>query len=73
MSLKFHNRVHDPKEQQNEIYTIVKGGETFYGRHKSLSPAVVKSNMLLKRLSLGSYEYMCFQQLTHTYYTVIWN
>ena len=45
---KFHNETHDPKGQENKIYTIVKGRETFYRHHKSQSPAVVKSNMFLK-------------------------
>ena len=26
---KFHNETHDPKGQENKIYTIVKGRETF--------------------------------------------
>ena len=30
---KFHNETHDPKGQENKIYTIVKGRETFYHRH----------------------------------------
>ena len=30
---KFHNKTHDPKGQENKIYTIVKGRETFYRRH----------------------------------------
>ena len=30
---KFHNETHDPKGQENKIYTIVKGRETFYCRH----------------------------------------
>ena len=30
---KFHNETHDPKGQENKIYTIVKGRETFYYRH----------------------------------------
>ena len=31
---KIHNKTHDPKGQENKIYTIVKGRETFYRRHK---------------------------------------
>ena len=27
---KFHNETHDPKGQENKIYTIVKGRETFW-------------------------------------------
>ena len=45
---KFHNETDDPKGQENKIYTIVKGRETFYRRTQSKSPAVVKSNMFLK-------------------------
>ena len=30
---KFHNETHDPKGQENKIYTIVKGRETFNRRH----------------------------------------
>ena len=30
---KFHNETHDPKGQDNKIYTIMKGRETFYRRH----------------------------------------
>ena len=36
----FHNETHDPKGQENKIYTIVKGMEKFYRRH----PAPVTSN-----------------------------
>ena len=31
---KFHNETHAPKGQDNKKYTIVKGMETFYHRHK---------------------------------------
>ena len=47
---KFSNESHDPKGQENKIYTIVKGRETFY-RHHTV-PAVVKSNMFFKGLCL---------------------
>ena len=30
---KFHNETHDPKGQENKIYTIVKGRETFFHQH----------------------------------------
>ena len=30
---KFHIETHDPKGQENKIYTIVRGRETFYRRH----------------------------------------
>ena len=46
---KFHSETHDPKGQENKIYTIVKGRQTFYRRH-TVTPAVVKSNKyVLKR------------------------
>ena len=51
---KLHNETHDPKGQENKIYTIVKGRETFYRHTQSQSPAVVMSNMFFKRLSFGS-------------------
>ena len=44
---KFHNETHDPKGQENKVYTIVKGrGST--ATTQSQSPAVVKSNMFFK-------------------------
>ena len=49
---KFHNETHDPKGQENKIYTMVKGMETLYHRHKVPSPAAVKSNMFLKSYPL---------------------
>ena len=33
---KFHNETHDSKGQENKIYTIVTGKETFYRRHTVL-------------------------------------
>ena len=42
---KFHNETHDPKGQENKIYTIVKGRESSTAATQSLTPAVVKSNM----------------------------
>ena len=30
---KFPNKTHDPKGQENKIYTIVKDRDTFYRRH----------------------------------------
>ena len=49
---KIHTETHDPKGQENKIYDTVKGMETFYNRHKSQSPAAVKSNMFLKSYPL---------------------
>ena len=45
---KFHNETHDPKGQENKIYTIVKGRETSIAAKQSQSPAVMKSNMFFK-------------------------
>ena len=54
MTSKFHNEIHDPKGQI-KIYTIMKSRETILtAATQSHSPAVVKSNMFLKRLSYGS-------------------
>ena len=39
---KSRNRHNDHKIPENINYTIVKYGETFYGRHTALIPAVVK-------------------------------
>ena len=33
MVSKFHNGIHDHKEQVHTIYTIVKGSKTYYRRH----------------------------------------
>ena len=40
MVLKIHNETDDLKRQENKIYTIVKGSETFYHKtcHKYLKP-----------------------------------
>ena len=78
----FHNETHDPKGQENKIYTIVKGRETFYRITQSQSPAVVKSNMFLKgypleaktALSLGFQE-TYFNMIhfdSHRPYTMSW-
>ena len=34
----FPNETHDPKGQENKIYTIVKGRETFFRRHTVPKP-----------------------------------
>ena len=31
ISSKLQNRINDPKELENKIYTVMKGRETFYG------------------------------------------
>ena len=58
---KFHNETHDPKGQENEIYTIVKGRETFYHHH--IVPIISCSEVkcVLKKLSFGSRE--CTKEL----------
>ena len=37
---KFHNKTHDPKGQENKIYTIVKGRESSIAATQSQLPAV---------------------------------
>ena len=49
---KFHNETHDPKGQENKIYTIVKGRETFYHRHKVLITNCSEVKCVLKKVSL---------------------
>ena len=49
---KFHNETHDPKGQENQIYTIVKGMETFYHRHKVPILSCSESNIFLKSYPL---------------------
>ena len=53
---KFHNETHDPKGQENKIYTIVKGRETFYRRHTVPVTSCSKVKYVLKRVSFGSKE-----------------
>ena len=51
---KFHNETHDPKGQENKIYTIVKGMETFYHRHKVPITSCNEVKYVLKKLSFWS-------------------
>ena len=51
---KFHNETHDPKGQENKIYTIVKGRETFYPRHTVPVTSCSEVKYVLKRVSIGS-------------------
>ena len=51
---KFHNETHDPKGQENKIYTIVKGRETFYRRHTVPVTSCSEVKYVLKRVSIGS-------------------
>ena len=58
---KFHNETHDPKGQENKIYTIVKGMATFYHRHKVPITSCSEVKYVLKKLSFGSKE--CTKEL----------
>ena len=58
---KFHNETHDPKGQDNKIYTIVKSMETFYHRHKVPITSCSEVKYVLKKLSFGSKE--CTKEL----------
>ena len=58
---KIHNETHDPKGQENKIYTIVKGIETFYHRHKVPITSCGEVKYVLKKLSFGSKE--CTKEL----------
>ena len=58
---KFHNETHDPKGQENNIYTIVKGRETFYRRHTIPVTSCKEVKYVLKRVSFGSKE--CTKEL----------
>ena len=51
---KFYNETHDPKGQENKIYTIVKGRETFYRRHTVPVTSCCKVKYVLKMESFGS-------------------
>ena len=58
---KFHNETHDPKGQENKIYTIVKGRETFYRRHTVPDTSCSEVKYVLKRVSFGSKD--CTKEL----------
>ena len=51
---KFNNETHDPKGQENKIYTNVKGRETFYRRHTVPVTSCSEVKYVLKRVSFGS-------------------
>ena len=61
---KFHNETHDPKGQQNKIYTIVNRRETFYPRHTvpvtscSEVKYVLKKGILWKQRLFWNKEYI---------------
>ena len=48
---KVHNETHDPKGQEDKIYTIVKGRETFYRRHTVQVTSYSEVKYVLKRES----------------------
>ena len=58
---KVHNEKHDPKGQENKIYTIMKGMETFYHRHKVPITSCTEVKYVLKKFSFGSKE--CTKEL----------
>ena len=58
---KFHNETHDPKGQENKIYTIVKDRETFYRRHTVPITSCSEVRYVLKMVSFGSKE--CIKEL----------
>ena len=58
---KFHNETHDPKAQENKIYTIVKGRETFYRRHTVPVTSCSEVKYILKMVSFGSKD--CTKEL----------
>ena len=51
---KFHNEIHDPKWQENKIYTIVKFRETFYRRLTVQVTSCSEVKYVLKWVSFGS-------------------
>ena len=57
---KFHNETHDPKGQENKIYTIVKGRDTFYRRHTVPVTSCSEIKYVLKRVSFGSKVWFTF-------------
>ena len=54
---KFHNETHGPKGQENKIYTLVKGRETFWRRHTVPVTSCSEVKYVLKRVSFGSKDY----------------
>ena len=59
---RFHNETHDPKGQENKIYTIVKGRETFYRRHTVPVTSCSEVKYVFKRVSIGSKD--CTDQIS---------
>ena len=58
---KFHNETHDPKGQEDKIYTIIMGRETFDRRHTVPVSSCSEVKYVLKRVSLGSQD--CTKEL----------
>ena len=59
--LKFQNETHDPKGQENKIYSIVKGRETLYRRYTVPVTSCSEVKYVLKRTSFGSRD--CIKEL----------
>ena len=53
---KFHNETHDPKGQENKIYTILKGREMFYCRHTVPVTSCSEVKSVLKRVYFGLHQ-----------------
>ena len=58
---KFHNETHDPKGQENKIYTIVKDREMFYRHNTVPDTSCSEVKYVLKRVSFGSKD--CTKEL----------
>ena len=58
---KFNNETHDPKGQENKIYTTVKGRETFYRCHTVPVTSCSEVKYVFKRVSFGSKD--CTKEL----------
>ena len=54
---KSHNETHDSKGQENKIYTIVKGRETFYRRHTVPVTSCSEVKYVLKRVFFRSKDW----------------
>ena len=68
MVSKVYNETHGPKGQENKIYTIVKGRETLYRRHKVSRTSCSEVKYVLKKSKPDQDSYL---QISHSYtYTV---
>ena len=54
----FHNETHDPKGQENNIYTIMKDRETFYRRH---TVSVTSCSKACVKRPLSKRPHICFK------------